>query len=278
VWAKPYERTPYSIVYLHGNGASQEEGDPVHEALAHQYGCNLFLARLADHGLNVEEPMLDIDAGAWMQSALDAIAVGKAIGDSVVVLSCSTGSTLALYLASRFPGLTAGQIMLSPNIDLYDPRSFLLVSPWGLQLSRLTLGGKYYSWPAPNRAQDYWYSRYRIEGLVTLKSMLDATMTISTFKNVTDPVCMAYYFQDDVHQDKIVSVSDMHKMFAHISTPLELKQEIVLKDAGTHIIGSDLFNDRLETLWEPLTRYCEEILHWTPVDTIGWKPFLDTRS
>src|ERR1700754_2115147 len=33
--------TPFSIVYLHGFTASQEEGDPVHEHIAKQYGCNL---------------------------------------------------------------------------------------------------------------------------------------------------------------------------------------------------------------------------------------------
>ena len=36
IWAKPYEQTEYSVVYLHGNGASQEEGDPIHEAIAHR--------------------------------------------------------------------------------------------------------------------------------------------------------------------------------------------------------------------------------------------------
>src|SRR5688572_22403223 len=69
VWIKPYEKTSHSLVYLHGNGASQEEGDPVHEALAHRYGCNLFLARLSDHGLQGDDPMININALSWMQSA-----------------------------------------------------------------------------------------------------------------------------------------------------------------------------------------------------------------
>src|SRR5688572_12334744 len=43
IWANPYEQTEYSFVYLHGNGASQEEGDPIHEAIAHRYSSNLFL-------------------------------------------------------------------------------------------------------------------------------------------------------------------------------------------------------------------------------------------
>ena len=38
VWATPYQKTPYSVVYLHGNGASQEEGDPVHYEFAQKFG------------------------------------------------------------------------------------------------------------------------------------------------------------------------------------------------------------------------------------------------
>ena len=42
----------YSIVYLHGFGASQEEGDPVHSDIAKKFGCNLYLSRLAEHGID----------------------------------------------------------------------------------------------------------------------------------------------------------------------------------------------------------------------------------
>jgi pimeloyl-ACP methyl ester carboxylesterase len=163
VWATPYQKMPYSMVYLHGNGASQEEGDPIHEALANRYGCNLYLARLEDHGLTGDNPLLDIDPLQWMQSALDAIAVGKAIGEKVILVSCSTGSTLALYLASKYPDLVEAQIMLSPNVDYYDPRSFMMAWPWGLQMTRLILGSDFYGWKAPGLAQQYWYTRYRPE-------------------------------------------------------------------------------------------------------------------
>jgi hypothetical protein len=33
VWATPYQKTAYSMVYLHGNGASQEEGDPIRASI-----------------------------------------------------------------------------------------------------------------------------------------------------------------------------------------------------------------------------------------------------
>ena len=35
------KKTEYSVVYLHGFSASQEEGNPVHRDFARKFGCNL---------------------------------------------------------------------------------------------------------------------------------------------------------------------------------------------------------------------------------------------
>ena len=53
VWADSAKSvTEYAIVYLHGFSASQGEGDPVHRYIAHRYGCNLYLSRMAEHGID----------------------------------------------------------------------------------------------------------------------------------------------------------------------------------------------------------------------------------
>jgi len=277
VWATPYAKTPYSMVYLHGNGASQEEGDPIHEGLAHRYGCNLFLSRLKDCGLITDEPLEDVDAAEWMQSAMDAIAVGSSLGDQVILVSCSTGSTLGLFLEAKYPGLVVAHIMLSPNIDLYDPKSILLTQPWGLQFAQNILGGNYYSWEAPPVAHQYWYTTYRIEGLITLKSVITQTMEGSTFNAIKDPVFMAYYYLDKEHQDDVVSVKRMRQMYNQLGTPDALKKSVALPNAGTHIIASDMFNDHLNTLWEPLTSYCENVLKLPVADSSDYITFMDLR-
>jgi pimeloyl-ACP methyl ester carboxylesterase len=277
VWATPYTKTPYSMVYLHGNGASQEEGDPIHEGLAHRYGCNLFLSRLEGCGIITDEPLLELDAAQWMQSAMDAIAVGKSLGNKVILISCSTGSTLGLYLEAQYPDLVAAHIMLSPNIDLYDSKSILLTQPWGLQFARKIVGGNYYSWEAPLVAQQYWYTTYRIEGLITLKSVITKTMTASTFRAIKDPVYMAYYYLDKEHQDDVVSVKRMRQMYNQLGTPEALKKSVALPNAATHIIASDMFNDNLNTLWESLTLYCENVLKLPVADSSDYITFMDLR-
>lgn len=278
IWEKPFERTPWSIVYLHGNGASQEEGDPIHEALAHRYGCNLFLSRLAGHGLATENPMLDLNATEWIQSALDAIAIGEKIGEKVLVISTSTGSTLDLYLSARYPEMAEGHIFLSPNIDLYDPRSFILTLPYGLHIARMITGSKFYGWEAPEPAGQYWYTRYRVEGLVTLKSLINATMREKNFADVTDPVLLLYYYKDDAHQDDIVSVKRMQQMFSQLGTATNVKKEVRLAQAGNHIIGSDLFNHNLEEVWSPVVNFCEEVLKLPVARDTDWKIFVDDRD
>jgi len=278
VWKVPYQKTPYSIVYLHGNGASQEEGDPIHEALAHRYGCNLFLARLSEHGLQTENPLENIDADRWMQSALDALAIGHQIGDKVILVSTSTGSTLALYLSSKYPELIDGQIMMSPNVDVYDPRSSLLTKPWGLQIARKITGSGFYGWKAPGPARTYWYTSYRIEGLCTLKSIINTTMNDETFRQVKDPLIMLYYYRDENNKDGVVSVKRMREMYAALGTPPGQKREVAVADAGTHIIGSDIFNQNLDPVWNPIIQFCEEVLNLIPVNDTDWKPFLDDRQ
>ena len=103
-------------------------------------------------------------------------------------------------------------------------------------------------------------------------------MTEENFKKINDPLYLSYYYQDDQHQDNVVSVKRMQEMYNQVSTPVELKKEVALPDAGTHIIGSSMFNDHLESVWTPLVSYCEEVLHLTPVNDVDWKPYIDHRE
>jgi hypothetical protein len=167
--------------------------------------------------------------------------------------------------------------MMSPNVDLHDERSWVMMKPWGLQMTRLILGSKFYGWKAPGPAQQYWYTRYRIEGLITLKSMIDATMTTETFSKINDPLYVSYYYHDESRCDHVVSVQRMRDMFQQVGTPADLKKEIAITDAGTHIIGSDLFNMNIESVWAPIVSFCEEVLKMTPVKDSDWKLFLDFR-
>ena len=101
------------------------------------------LSRLADHGIDTTEALLQFTPDRAWESAKEALAMGKKIGDKVILLSTSTGGTLALMLAAEYPEDVFALINLSPNIAINDGAAFLLNDPWGLQIARMVMGGNY---------------------------------------------------------------------------------------------------------------------------------------
>jgi hypothetical protein len=82
--------TEYSIVYLHGFSASQEEGDPVHRHIAREFGCNLYLSRLAEHGIDTSESLINFTVDKYWESAKDALRIGERLGKKVILMATST--------------------------------------------------------------------------------------------------------------------------------------------------------------------------------------------
>lgn len=256
-------KTPYSIVYLHGFSASPREGYPVHEDIARRFGCNLYVPRLYAHGLQEQEPLLAFDEEKYLESAKEAVAEAKNLGRKVIVMGTSTGCTLALYIASANPDID-GLILYSPNIDLHDSRSFLLVQPWGLQLTRLILGGKYYSFTGPPDMHKYWNSTYRIEALIRLKNLLRHTMKKETFRNVTTPLLLCYYYKNEKEQDQVVSVPAMLEMYEELGTSGAMKRKAVIPFAGEHALVSDIMSRDIAHVERETVAFMQEVLHMRP--------------
>ncbi|MDB9886496.1 alpha/beta hydrolase, partial [Flavobacteriaceae bacterium] len=99
------QKTEYAIVYLHGFSGSAEDGAPVHEQVAAALGANIYLPRLLAHGLDGEENLLEYTGEGSLDTAREALAVGKILGEKVILMGTSTGCTLALALAAEHPEL-----------------------------------------------------------------------------------------------------------------------------------------------------------------------------
>ncbi|MEL6305744.1 MAG: alpha/beta hydrolase [Bacteroidota bacterium] len=256
-------KTPYSIVYLHGWSASQGEGSPLHMETAQKYGCNLYLPRLAGHGLEETEPMLDLTADALITSAKEAIAVGKQLGEKVILMSTSTGCTLALHLAQEDKDI-AGILLYSPNIAIFDPNASLLSKPWGLQLARMVKGGDYHISESTEEEKKYWTSKYRVEALTHLQVLVDETMKPETFEKIDQPIFMGYFFKNDSIQDKVVSVPAMLEMYDQLGTPKALKRKVAFPEVGNHVIASYMTSKDLESVRKETYAFLEEILDLKP--------------
>lgn len=267
VWAegKRHQRTPICLVYIHGFSASQGEGYPIHVNFARRYGCNLFLSRLQAHGTDPDEPLLDLTPDELMASAWEAVAIGQQLGEKVIVMATSTGCTLSLFIASHLPSL-AGLICYSPNVELYTSAAFLMTQPWGIWILRAVFKGKYRVFSGPKDDNPYWNQMYRLEALVTLKALLNASMKKEVFERINQPIFMGYYFKNDKEKDQNVSIPRMMEMFDQLSTPPELKRKVNFPKAGNHGIPNIYYSNDVEGVMRETFLFAEEILGLEIVD------------
>ncbi len=262
VWADSTrkQKTPYSFVYLHGFGASQAEGAPVHTNLARRYGANLYLARLQDHGLGGDSVFAHLTVENYVASAKRALAITKTLGDTVVVIGTSAGAGLSLYLAANHPEIKA-LVLYSPCIRLYNETSELIDGPWGKQILRSTVGGDYMVFPRDKPLEkQYWSTRYSIQGLVTLESFLENALVPETFAQVKCPVYMAYYYKNEAEQDKVVSVAKMREMFGQLGTPAALKRAEAFPKTGHHVIASYIRSADWQGVQVGTERFLDEVV------------------
>ena len=253
------EKTEYAIVYLHGFSASQEEGDPVHYEFAQKFGCNLYLSRLDAHGVDTTEPLGNFTAEGLWNSAKESYAIGKQLGKKVILMSTSTGGTLALKLAAENPDI-AGLILLSPNIEINDPNAWLLNNHWGLQIAHLVTGKHRKAGDTTAIYAQYWNNKYVTSSLVQLEELLETTMKESTFKKVMQPTLLLYYYKDEDHQDPVVKVSAMKRMFSQLGTPENMKRQVPIPNAGDHVIGSYVKSKDIESVQRECEKFAVEIL------------------
>ncbi|MDP4263169.1 MAG: alpha/beta hydrolase [Bacteroidota bacterium] len=254
------DKTEYAVVYIHGFSASHEEGNPVHYDFAKKFGCNLFLDRLEDHGIDTTEPLLTVTADRLWNSAKEAYAIGKQLGEKVILMTTSTGGTLALKLAAEYPDI-AGLILLSPNIAINDPNAWLLNNHWGLQIAHLIQGKYVQAKDTSALYAKYWNVKYRMESAVELEELIETTMKESTFEKVKQPALVLYYYKDKVHQDSVVKVSAMKTMFAQLATPPDQKRIVAIPNAGDHVIGSYIKSKDVKKVEEECEKFASEILH-----------------
>ena len=263
VWANDSNKvkTEYAIVYLHGFSASQEEGNPVHKKMAQQFGCNLYLSRLSQHGIDTSESLVNMTAENLWESAKQAYAIGKQLGKKIILMSTSTGGTLSLKLAAEYPEI-AGLILYSPNIAIKDGKAVLLNNPWGLQIAKWVKGSNYNVVNINNPKYDqYWNKTYRLEATVELESLLETTMNRSTFEKVKQPTLCLYYFKDENHQDNVVNIEAIKKMMNQLGTSNDKKQVFALPNVENHVIASPILSKDITSVERKTVHFLQNVMH-----------------
>jgi esterase/lipase len=261
IWAdSSQQKTDYAVVYLHGYSASPMEGDPIIFDFAEKYGMNLYTPLLAQHGIEDKESFKTLTPKMLIDDAKEAIAIGKLLGEKVILMSCSTGGTLSIPLIAENPDMVDAIVMFSPNFALYDDRAKLLSGPWGLQLGQKIQGSNYRKNELPPSCAGYWTMEYRIEGLIALQSLIDATMKAEYFKKIDSPILASFYYENEENQDKTISVQAIKDYLDLISTPKDQVMIEALPTTKSHIMISSLQSEDLAIVENKLDEFVKTIL------------------
>jgi alpha-beta hydrolase superfamily lysophospholipase len=252
VWNTPsHARTPWAVVYLHGFSASRLETAPLAEQVGKALGANVFYTRFSGHGRS-GAAMGEATVQDWMADTIEAVAIGQTLGERVLVISCSTGATLATWLATSPDGQrVAAHAFISPNFGPKDKKAELINGPWGQQIA-LSLEGDTRGWtPADATEANAWSSRYPTRALFPMMAVVKAARE-SDLSRFQTPLLVLYS-----EHDQTVEPAQTRDAFARIGAARKQLELVTYSKAkGQHVLVGDI-KDTAAT--EPMAK---TIVHW----------------
>ena len=186
-----------SIVFIHGFSASRVEIDPVVDLIAAELSANVYFTRLRGHGQD-GKALGEATYEQLLDDTIEAIEIGKSIGDDVVLMGCSTGCSLIHIALGQDHDIKAA-IYISPNFGPKPIKGQALRIPGAKFLVPLVFG-KEHSFVAKN--DEYttcWTTKYPTKALFTIKTTVLASHQVD-HRTIKIPIMM--WFSDE---DKVVN-------------------------------------------------------------------------
>lgn len=231
-WYQGKQQTELALVYIHGFSASSRELSPTTERLADTLGANVYYARLQGHGRS-DDAMAEATVDGWKKDARQAYQIGKKIGKRVIVISTSTGGTLATWLAAHeFDQSVIANILISPNFDIASKIAKIVTWPGGLTLARW-IGGDYHSFtPITEEHGRFWTNRYPIESVLPMFALLDEVRDLDKSRITTQHLVI--YSPDD----KVVDVDAIENNRMQLtSAKVEMRLFTKSTDPYQHVLS-----------------------------------------
>jgi alpha-beta hydrolase superfamily lysophospholipase len=238
IWAGAEgEKTPTAIVYLHGFSGSSVDIKPVPDLAAEALGANLFYTRLTGHGLG--GPALGAATPeAWIDDTAEALAIGRRLGDRVLVIATSTGGTLAT-MAMADPDVSqdvAGLVLISPNFRMKSTKARILDLGYAPVWAPWLMGPEYSTTPTSQAHETYWTTSYPTSALFHVAALIRAALTIDP-TTIEVPLLVLYSPNDQV-VEQARTVSFLEDWGGPIRwEPREMTDQ---DDPNSHMITGDI--------------------------------------
>ena len=249
-------RSEYAIVYLHGFSASRQEISPVTERVADLLSANVFYPRLTGHGRSADA-MRDGSVEKWQQDTRNAYATAQQLGDKIIVISTSTGATLATWLAAQtFSSALVANVMVSPNFGIASRSGEIVRWSWGLRLAKW-MNGDYYSFEPQNEAHRlFWTERYPLEALVPMVKLVDDVVAMDK-STIRIPQLIIYSPNDQVvNVDRIIEIASEFSQ-----SPTELVPFTTSQDPSQHVLAGDACSpESNDAMVELIANYLKSVM------------------
>lgn len=236
IWADPmiHAKTPISIVYIHGFSASKGELRPLADEVADGLDANLFYTRLKGHGQD-GAAMATATVNDWINDYAEALAIGREIGDKVVVIATSTGAALAVQAAAQAEASdgVAAMALISPNFGVRASGSEILTWPWGRQIAELVIGKTRGFEPRNEMQAKLWTTSYPTSALLPMAALTDLGRE-APVEQVKIPAL--FIFSDS---DRITRQDLTREIAARWGAPHELVAVDDTGDPDNHVIAGD---------------------------------------
>jgi pimeloyl-ACP methyl ester carboxylesterase len=238
VWADPDARgrTPLSIVYLHGFSADRHEIEPVVSELASALGANAFFTRLTGHG-RASDAMAEASVEAWLDDTAEAVAIGRRLGERILLIGTSTGGTLATWAAARPEADAAllGLVLVSPNFQPKDRTSRVLLYPWGGVLARMVVGPERCFRPENADQERHWTTCYPVAALPPMMALVERVRTMD-LSGVETPT-LALYDLDDM----VVDAAETERVLDGMTGTNVVRVHVPSSsDPARHVLAGDI--------------------------------------
>ncbi len=258
IWANPSEKnkTLISIVYLHGFSATRQETVPLADTLARELGANLFYTRLTGHGQD-GQALAEATVNDWLNDAVEALAIGRRLGEKVIVIGTSTGGTLAIWLVSkRDTNDVMAIVLLSPNFGLRDARSEIMLWPWAKVLVPLISGPTRRREPFNPQDGQYWTTTYPTVALLPVMGLVKLAREIDVAQ-IKQPLFIAFSPEDKVVNPEITQA--LYPQFGSMIKQMVLVEET--QDPRKHVIVGNIRSpDNNDRITKMILEFLESLL------------------